>query len=255
VFYGLAAPLSIVNYLTAESQNLITIAPSNLPPVHANAIPPVVPGTYRLAYLRFTSGTTGEPKAVMVSQLNVIHLLHFSAQYLQMEPSDRYLAVSTVAFYASVIEFSLPLVDGASLLLRDGNLLLSPKKLVREIEANCVTIIQTPPSVWATVLKKTGSSPKLRVAITHGAPLDLAERLIDQAEIAFNMYGPTETTVWATGHQLVADHLQSCGATSAPIDQQLDHVQTYVVDNLGQIIENGAEGEFWLCGPSVTMGY
>jgi enterobactin synthetase component F len=251
------APLSIVHYLTAESQNLITIAPSNLPPVDANAIPPVVPGTDRLAYLLFTSGTTGEPKAVMVSQLNVIHLLHSSAQYLQMDPSDRYLAVSTVAFDASVIEFLLPLVVGASLLLRDGNLLLSPKKLAREIEANCVTIMQTAPSVWATVLKKSGSFPKLRVAITHGeaAPLDLAERLIDQAEIAFNMYGPTETTVWATGHQLVADHLQSCGATSAPIGQQLDHVQTYVVDDLGQIIENGAEGELWLGGPSVTMGY
>jgi enterobactin synthetase component F len=251
------APLAVVQYVNAETQNLITIGPRSLPPVHANALPPIVPGIDKLAYLLFTSGTTGEPKAVMVSQSNVIHLLHSAERYLKMAPTDRYLAVSTVAFDASVIEFFLPLVVGASLLLRDGNLLLSPNKLAREIRDNGVTIMQTAPSVWVIVLQKSDNFPKLRVAVTHGeaAPLYLAERLVDQAESVFNMYGPTETTVWATGHHLLLGQLQSGSATSAPIGQPLDHVQTYVVDDLGQVIEGDAEGELWLGGPSVTMGY
>ena len=250
-------PLSVVQNVTAYSQDLLIITPSNLPPVNPNSCPPIVLGVDNLAYLLFTSGTTGVPKAVMVSQSNIIHLLRSAATQLKMSASDRYLAVSTVAFDASVIELFLPLVVGASLLLRDGNLLLSSNKLALEIKDNHVTIMQTAPSVWANVLKNSHEFPKLRVAITHGeaAPPELVERLLDQAETVFNIYGPTETTVWATGQHLTKRHTQSDSTASVPIGQPMDHVRTYVVDEHGSFVEGSGEGELWIGGPSVAMGY
>jgi amino acid adenylation domain-containing protein len=220
-------------------------------------VPPIAPGGDRLAYLLFTSGTTGEPKAVQVSHANTLHLLRSACDLLRFTRADRYLATSTIAFDASVTELFLPLCTGASLLLRGRDILLAPHLLAADVRAFGVTVVQTAPSVWAALLREVPDFPQVRIAITHGEAVtpELALRLCAQGQEAWNLYGPTETTVWAIGWRLGPDQVNSVSPVSAPIGRPLGHIRAYVVDPEGVALDGDAQGELWLGGPSVARGY
>ena len=215
------------------------------------------PGGSRLAYLLFTSGSTGQPKAVEVEHRHAWALLRSAFELLHFGAQDRYLASSTIAFDASITELFLPLVSGASLLLRDRSILLDPRRLAREVREHGVTVMQTGPSVWAVVLAEVPDFPRLRVAITHGEAVspELAWRLCACGDEVWNLYGPTETTVWATGWRIVQGGDSSLSPMSAPIGRPLPHVKAHVVDEHGRPVGDGIEGELWLGGPSVARGY
>jgi len=217
----------------------------------------VAPGGARLAYYLFTSGSTGEPKAVEVEHGNVIALLQSAKKLLQFGPGDRYLASSTIAFDASIPELFLPLVTGASLLLRDSRIMLDPQRLAEDVVKNSVTVVQTGPSVWSVILAAVPDFPKIKTLITHGEAVepDFAERLTDYGKTVLNLYGPTETAVWATGQLLTPESCSSASKVSAPIGKPLDHVKICVVDEQLQPVEPGIEGELLIGGPSVARGY
>ena len=217
----------------------------------------VAPGGARLAYYLFTSGSTGEPKAVEVEHGNVIALLQSAKKLLQFGPSDRYLASSTIAFDASVPELFLPLVTGASLLLRDRRIMLDPEWLAKDVVKHSVTVVQTGPSVWSVILAAVPDFPRIKILITHGEAIepDFAKRLTNYGETVLNLYGPTETAVWATGQLLSPDSCSSPSKISAPIGKPLAHVKAYVVNEQLQVVKPGVEGELLIGGPSIARGY
>ena len=161
-------------------------------------------GGERLAYVLFTSGSTGQPKGIEVEHRSVANLLLAARDLLGFTERDRYLAVSTVGFDISVAELFLPLVTGGSLLLRDRHLLMQPTRMAEEIARHKVTVVQTGPSVWSAILDAVSEFPRVRVAITTGEAVSpaTAQRLCDVADHVWNLYGPTETTVWATAHEV-----------------------------------------------------
>ena len=217
----------------------------------------VAPGGARLAYYLFTSGSTGQPKAVEIEHGNVISLLQSAKKILQFGPSDRYLASSTIAFDASIPELFLPLVTGASLLLRDSRIMLDPQWLAEDVVKHSVTVVQTGPSVWSVILAAMPDFPRVKTLITHGEAVepDFAKRLTDYGETVLNLYGPTETAVWATGQRLTPESCSSASKISAPIGKPLAHVTACVVDEQLQPVEPGVEGELLIGGPSVARGY
>ncbi len=234
------------------------IATESIPFDAVNTAPTPVPtGGSRLAYLLFTSGSTGEPKAVEVEHQQVQALLQSACKLLGFSQYDRYLAASTIAFDASVTELFLPLVTGASLLLRDRRILLDPRRLAREVVEYGVTVIQTGPSVWQVMLAEVPDFPRVRVAITHGEAIspEFARQLAQQGDTVWNLYGPTETTVWATGAQLRTDDPPGLSTTSAPIGYPLPHVVAHVLDDDGIPVPDGEAGELCLGGSSVARGY
>jgi len=191
----------------------------------------VAPGGARLAYYLFTSGSTGQPKAVEIEHGNVISLLQSAKKILQFGPSDRYLASSTIAFDASIPELFLPLVTGASLLLRDSRIMLDPQWLAEDVVKHSVTVVQTGPSVWSVILAAMPDFPRVKTLITHGEAVepDFAKRLTDYGETVLNLYGPTETAVWATGQRLTPESCSSASKISAPIGKPLAHVTKHGV--------------------------
>jgi amino acid adenylation domain-containing protein len=217
---------------------------------------PCAPGGDRLAYVLFTSGSTGEPKGVEVEHGSVVNLLQATRDLLGFTATDRYLATATIAFDISVAELFLPLVTGASLLLRDRNLLLDPARLVSEVRSFGVTVVQMGPSVWSVMLGASLTFPHVRVAITTGEPIApaLAQRLARVGDQAWNLYGPTETTVWATAHRLTGAG-ESLSTMSAPIGKALDSLDLLIIDEAGAPVPEGSHGELCVGGVGVARGY
>ncbi|MGH7582555.1 MAG: amino acid adenylation domain-containing protein [Gemmatimonadales bacterium] len=223
------------------------------------ACAPCAPGGERLAYILFTSGSTGGPKGVEVEHRNVASLLLGARELLGFTEFDRYLAVSTVVFDAAIAELFLPLVTGGAVVLRDRKLVLDPPRLADDIQSTGVTVFATAPSVWSVILARVPDFPRVRVAITHGEAVapELAERLLARGDQTWNLYGPTETTVWATGHLLTgATHSGEVRSTmSAPIGRQLPHVTVTIVDERGNAVPDGVQGELRIGGPGLARGY
>ena len=235
-----------------------TILAATIPEASADLAPLTdVTGGARLAYLLFTSGSTGEPKAVEVEHQQVTALLESARTLLELDARDRYLAASTIAFDASITELFLPLVTGARIILRDRAIVLDPRRLASDVRVHGITVMQTGPSVWQTILAEVPDFPRVRVAITHGeavAPA-LAARIAAQGETVWNLYGPTETTVWATAARLTTGDPAGLSSTSAPIGRPLPHVHALILDEQGNPVPDGTAGELCLGGPSVARGY
>ena len=248
---------SLNNNISSTQSNMRCFLVDQIKPGSLYNTNDVAPGGARLAYFLFTSGSTGEPKAVEVEHGNVIALLQSAKKLLQFGPSDRYLASSTIAFDASVPEMFLPLVTGASLLLRDRSIMLDPEWLAKDVLKYSVTVVQTGPSVWSVILAALPDFPRIKILITHGEAIepDFAKRLTNYGETVLNLYGPTETAVWATGHVLSPESCSSPSKISAPVGRPLAHVKTYVVNEQLQLVKPGVEGELFIGGPSVARGY
>ena len=221
---------------------------------------PCAPGGARLAYILFTSGSTGAPKGVEVEHRQVLHILQAAGELFDFRPSDRYLAVATIAFDISLVELFLPLVNGGSLLLRSRTLLLEPQRLFSELKQHDVNIVQLGPSSWSVMLESGVEIPPLKVAITTGEAVapDLAERLGQVADIVWNLYGPTETTVWVTGQRLdpeASPKSPVISAISAPIGIPLPRCTAIIVDDAGRQMQEGSIGELMIGGAGLARGY
>ena len=209
----------------------------------------------------FTSGSTGAPKGVEVEHRSLVNLLESARDLLAFGPGDRYLAESTIGFDISLAELFVPLITGGSLLLRDRHLLLDPAALAADVRRHGVTVMQTGPTVWSTLLANEPDFPRLRVAISTGEAIApaMADRLVDVADDVWNLYGPTEATVWATGHRLTGAVPSADGGVSspvsAPIGVALDNVAAIVVDDHGADVADGIAGELWLGGAALARGY
>lgn len=219
--------------------------------------PPAAPGGRRLAYLLFTSGSTGEPKGVEIEHASVVNLLFAAREILGFTSADRYLAASTIGFDISVAEIFLPLITGGSLLLRDRSIWLKPRALADDIREHGVTVLQMGPSVWSVVLSEVVPFPPVRVAISTGEPVPppLARRIAAIGAQAWNLYGPTETTVWSTAHRLSATAEESSAAISAPIGRPIAATIVAILDEAGRPVAPGERGELYLGGAGVARGY
>ncbi|MDB5448661.1 MAG: non-ribosomal peptide synthetase, partial [Phenylobacterium sp.] len=210
----------------------------------------VPPGT---AYVTYTSGTTGQPKGVVVSHAGLSNLLLSMREILAFGPSERLLAVTALTFDIAVLELLLPLVSGATIVVATREEARDPKQLAAAIGRHGVTALQATPTLWQALLG-AGEAKALRglLLLTGGEalPAQLAERLFRLGRALFNLYGPTETTIWSTARQITEADL-----VLPPVGHPIANTRLHILDPYGAELPDGVIGELAIAGGGVATGY
>ncbi|NKB70551.1 MAG: amino acid adenylation domain-containing protein [Candidatus Latescibacteria bacterium] len=221
--------------------------------------PPVASGD--LAYLLFTSGSTGEPKGVGISQANILHFLGAVQQRYGIGPEDRLSQTFDLTFDLSVFDLFAAWQGGACVCVPQALDLLSPARFVQRQQ---ITVWFSVPSLPQLMRRKNllepESMPTLRWSLFCGEPLPQGIARVWQAAAPYstveNLYGPTELTLACLWHRWEAAQ-EPQGATDAAvaIGRPLPGLTALVLDEEGQPAPKGQAGELWVGGPQTAPGY
>ncbi len=208
-----------------------------------------------LAYVLFTSGSTGEPKGVRVTHGNLHHSNAARSAYYE-QPVGRYLLVSSFAFDSSVAGLFWTLADGGTLVLPPPGAERDPERLAELIEQSAVTHTLMLPALYDLVLDRAAPDQlaTLRTVIVAGEacrPALLARHFAEQPQARlYNEYGPTECTVWATVHACASDDTDT-----VPIGRPIPNSRVFVLDERLRRVPVGVAGELCVAGDGVSPGY
>ncbi|MBP2336774.1 amino acid adenylation domain-containing protein [Saccharothrix coeruleofusca] len=203
-----------------------------------------------LAYVMFTSGSTGEPKGVQISHGALINLLKSMGRLLDAEPAHAWLASTAVSFDISGLELHLPLTTGGRVVLADEEQAADGPRLLELVDKHSATHVQATPSGWKLLLAAGFARPDV-VALVGGEelPATLARRLRPAVGRLVNVYGPTETTIWSTSWPVPdpVEHVR--------IGRPIANTRLYVLDARGRRLPVGVTGELYIAGDGVARGY
>ena len=267
----LPAPRRAALLAAADARAVITQrdlagdVPAGLPAIVVDeplADPPIARGAAvgddDLAYIMFTSGSTGAPRGIEVPHRGLANRLEWVRALFPWAPGEVACQKTALGFIDAIWEVLGPLRDAVPCLLPPDAALDDPVLLARAMEDAGVTRLMLVPSHLRALLAvhrgRTGWLPKLSLWMVGGEDLrpDLARAFLDARPDArlVNLFGCSEVSGESTWHEVTAS-----GGARVPIGASGPNARAYVVEPSGELAPIGTWGELWLGGAGVARGY
>lgn len=221
----------------------------------------LLPGTCNadsLAYVMYTSGSTGAPKGVMITHQSLFNYVTWAAKEYTDEEKTGFALYTSISFDLTITSIFVPLITG-------NTIFIYPEKehclLIEEVlSANKAAVVKLTPAHLRIICdsntpENVGLS-KVKRFIVGGEQLEYAvalrvyEKFKGNIEI-YNEYGPTETTVGCMIHKFNSEQK----LTSVPIGFPIQNTQVYLLDRFRQPVATGVKGELYISGDGVASGY
>lgn len=224
-----------------------------------------------LAYLMYTSGSSGKPKGVLVSQQNWLAYRQGAMVSYDLAPGARVMQFAALSFDIYIEELTLSLLSGGTLVFKpqmQGT--LSGEDFWQFVAQKRIDIATVPTAYWHVLCAEPRLAEFLRettlhTLITGGEAMrcaalsnwQKAAGAADKAVRLFNTYGPTETCVVATALDVSLYHcdLSDVSAGYVAIGKALPGYELRIMDSHGQCVPDGVCGQLYIGGPAVAQGY
>ena len=213
-------------------------------------------GAADLAYIMFTSGSTGNPKGVMIRHNTLLNCLFWMKTELNVTTRDSLLLSTSINFDISFAEMFLPLMSGARLVLEKRSELQAPEKveaLINELKINTLQFV--PSGLKALSDAGVFKRAKFLETLMSGGE-KLSKNLEEQIFSDFNgnlvnLYGPTEATVYMAGW-----HCQrNSPLRMVPIGFPIHNARIYILNENLEPVATGIAGEIFIGGQVLAQGY
>jgi D-alanine--poly(phosphoribitol) ligase subunit 1 len=215
------------------------------------------------AYVMFTSGSTGEPKGVVIPHQGVLRLAQWAGRDLGLGPADRLTNVNPLYFDNSVFDLYAGLLNGAAVVALNALRGRPPGELVTDITAAGCTFFFAVPTLFMFLDSMQLLTPARLPSVTRfmfggeGFPLGRLRRFYDSfagTARLINCYGPTETSCICSSFE-ITDAVFDTAEGLAPLGRLNPDFACRILDEAMEPVAAGETGELWLGGPCVGLGY
>jgi amino acid adenylation domain-containing protein len=249
--------LMLAKALAKDTLRVINVDDLTSSGVPENLGLPIAPGT--MAYILYTSGSTGQPKGVMQSHRNVLYFIRMYTNSLHISADDRLTLLSTYGFDAAVLDIFGALLNGATLYPFD----LHTEELTRLaawLQREAITIYHSTPTIYRHFVRTLTAAeyfPALRILALGGEAMykpdvDLYKQHFSSECLLVNGWGATEATL---ALQYFIDQQTEIKQHTVPVGYPVEGIELFVRNDAGGVVEDYGPGEIVIRNPHLALGY
>lgn len=215
-----------------------------------------LPQADQTAYVMYTSGSTGQPKGVVVPHRGILRLVHDTQHYASFSSEHVFLQLAPLAFDASTFEIWGALLNGATLAIAPETV-PSIDNIVDTINQHQVTTLWLTAGLFHLIVEHRLEDLKSLTQLLAGGDVLSPDKVVKAIKMLpncqlINGYGPTENTTFTCCYRFPKDY---DGSYAAPIGKAINDTTALILDNDMQPVADGSEGELYTGGKGLASGY
>ncbi len=207
-----------------------------------------------IAYLMYTSGSTGDPKAVMITHRNIVHNLFVTVRRNDLKIHEKTMSMTSLSFDTSISKLFSSLTVGGAVILPAAADTMEVERLILLLQKHKPVLFPSTPAILRLINQINPDLSFIRIITTGGEPARYRDfdKIIRQVRI-MNIYGPTEATVSSVSYTIPREEPEE--SARVPIGKPNPNCTIYILDDRTRPLPAGAFGTLYIGGKGVTKGY